>query len=149
MISIRRFLLSAFCFLHFLLFSQNNRLTNENGQLLWQYTQNITFEKGKPDRFLVTFVFINGIKQTAISLRQELFYSIIEWVETGGEIVEKEERVDFLTINLSPHKSVVWKYMVKNKTTGKEPVVEKSAVLIINEEFEVRKELLPEQKKEK
>ena len=134
----------VFCFLHFFIYAQNNRLTNEKGQLLWQYNQNVTVDE-KQNSFVVTFVFINGINQTAFSLRQDLFNSQIEWLETSEIQVEKEEHVDFLTANLAPHQSVVIKYEIKTKLIDKELLLEKSALLIMNEEFEVRKELIPEQ----
>jgi len=138
-------LLSAFCFLlSAQLFGQSNRLTNESGQLLWQYNQNVVADE-KQNSFTVTFVFINGIKQTAISLRQDLFNSQIEWIETSDIQVEKEERVDFLTANLAPHQSVVFKYVINTKLIDKELILEKSAILIMNEDFEVRKELISEQ----
>jgi hypothetical protein len=136
------FLLTAFCF--FSTFAQSNRLTNKNGQLLWQYNQNVAADV-KQNSFIITFVFINGINQTAFSLRQDLFNSQIEWLETTGIKVEKEERVDFLTVNLAPHQSIVLKYEIKTKLVDKELLLEKSAVLIMNEEFEVRKELISEQ----
>jgi len=128
------------------LYAQNNRLTNEHGQLLWQYNQNVTIDKEKPNIMVVSFIFINGIQQTAISLRQELFYSQIEWLNTSDIQVEKEERVDFLTTNLMPNQSIVWKYTLKNKPNGNELILEKSAVLIMNEDFEILKEIIPEQK---
>jgi hypothetical protein len=138
------FLLSAFCFLP--VFAQNNRLTNENGQLLWQYNQIATIDEESPNTIKISFVFINGVNQTAISLRQELFHSQIEWKETSLSQVEKEERVESLTANLAPNQSVVWKYVLKNKPINKELFLEKSALLIMSEDFEVRKEIIPEQR---
>ena len=138
------FLLFAFCF--FPIYAQNNRLTNEKGQLLWQYNQTVTVDEKNPNTLLVTFVFINGINQTALSLRQELFHSQIAWLDTANIQTGKEERVEFLTANLAPNQSVVWKYALQTKLTGKELILEKSAVLIMNEEFEVRKEVIPEQR---
>ena len=129
-----------------ILFCQSNRLTNDKGQLLWQYNQTVTVDEKNPKTLLVTFVFINGINQTAISLRQELFNSQIEWLNTDSIQIEKEERVEFLTANLAPHQSIVWKYTLKTKLVGKELILEKSAILIMNENFEVRKEMIPEQK---
>jgi len=128
------------------LFSQSNRLTTEKGELLWQYNQHITIDENNPNTLLVTFVFINGMKQTAISLRQEFFYSQIEWLETANIQVGKEERVDFLTTNLVPGQSIVLKYALKTKLTDNKLIAEKSAILIMDEEFEIRKEMLPEQK---
>ena len=127
-------------------FAQSNRLTNENGQLLWQYNQIVHLDTKTPNTLLVSFVFINGVKQTAITLRQELFNSQIEWLETTAADVEKEDRVEFLTVNLVPHQSVVWKYLLKNKPIENKLLLEKSAVLIMNENFEVRKEVMPEQR---
>jgi len=132
-----------------IIFAQNNRLTNEKGQLLWQYNQNITIDEENPNTILVTFIFINGLNQTAISLRQELFNSQIEWLDIAGIQPGKEERVEFLTANLLPNQSVIWKYALNTKPVNKELVLEKSALLIMNEDFEVRKEVIPEQKLEK
>jgi hypothetical protein len=127
-------------------FGQSNRMTNENGQLLWQYNQIVTLEEGTQNTIRVSFIFINGVNQTAISLRQELFHSQIEWIETAGIQVEKEERVEFVTANLAPHQSVVCQYLLKVKPVDKELLLEKSAILIMNEAFEVRKEIIPEQR---
>jgi len=129
-----------------ILFCQSNRLTNEKGQLLWQYNQTVTVDEKNPNTLLVTFVFINGINQTAISLRQELFNSQIEWLNTDSIQIEKEERVEFLTANLAPHQAVVWKYALKTKLVDGELILERSAILIMNEDFEVRKEAIPEQR---
>jgi len=126
------------------LFAQNNRLTNEKGQLVWQYNQNVEADE-KQNSFTVTLVFINGINQTAISLRQDLFNSQIEWLETAENKVEKEERVEFITANLAPHQSIVFKYVVKTKPKDAAFLLEKSALLIMNENFEIRKELISEQ----
>ena len=126
--------------------AQNNRLTNENGQLLWQYNQHITENEKSPDTFLVTFIFVNGINQTAITLRQNLFHSNIEWVTTDNMKIEKTGHVDFLTANLAPNQTIVVKYYLKNKPKNDEYIAEKSALLIMNEQFEIRKEIIPEQK---
>ena len=134
--------LTLFCLLPFLLFAQNNRLTNDKGQLLWQYNQIVHIDEQNQNTIKVSFIFINGINQTAISLRQELFNAQMEWLETSDIQIKKEEHVEFLTANLAPGQSVVWKYVIKNK----ELLLEKSALLIMNEDFEVRKELIPEQK---
>jgi hypothetical protein len=137
------FLLSAFCF--FPLSAQNNRLTNEDGQLIWQYNQMVHLSNEEQNTIHVSLIFINGVKQTAISLRQEHFHSQIEWREVSECKVEKEDRVQFSTVNLAPHQSVVWKYDVKTKPIDKELLLERSAILMMNEDFEVRKEFIPEQ----
>jgi uncharacterized protein YecE (DUF72 family) len=121
-------------------------LTNEKGQLLWQYNQNVTIDKENQNTLSVTFVFINGIKQTALTLRQECFFSQIQWVDTAAMLVEKEERVEFITANLAPNQSIVLKYILKTKPIEKELILEKSALLIMDEEFEIRKEIIPEQR---
>ena len=145
--NIVKYLLIVFCILNtIVLFAQNNRLTNEKGQLLWQYSQNVTANEEKPNTIVVSFVFINGINQTAISLRQELFNSQIEWIEIADLKVEKEDCVEFLTANLAPNQSIVWKYILKPKLVNNELILEKSALLVMNEDFEVRKEIIPEQK---
>jgi len=141
------FLLSAFCFLH--TFGQSNRLTNEDGQLLWQYNQHIIIDEVQSNRITVHFIFINGNQQTAISLRQELFNSQIEWTDIANFEVRNEERVSSITANLSPHQALVWKYILRNNTKEKELILEKSAILIMNEDYEIRKEIIPEQRFEK
>jgi hypothetical protein len=128
------------------IFSQNNRLTNDNGQLLWQYTQTFTKSEENTKEIEVSFIFINGIEQTAISLRQELFYSQIEWVDTLNLKVDKEERVEYITVNLAPHQSIIFHYVVRKNRFSKELFLEKSAILIMNENFEIRKEIIPEQR---
>jgi len=128
------------------IFAQSNRLTNENGQLLWQYNQIVIPDEENRNTVKVSFVFINGVNQLAISLRQEVFNSEIMWVDTLDHKVEKENRVEFLTANLQPYQSIVWKYTLKNPLVSKELVLEKSAILIMNEDFEIRKEIIPEQK---
>ena len=125
--------------------AQSNRLTNENGQLLWQYNQIVNIYEQSPNTLLVSFIFINGINQTAISLRQELLDSQIEWLETTDVQIEKEGNVEFVTANLAPNQSVIWKYLIKTKPINKALLLEKSAVLIMDEDFEVRKEVIPEQ----
>jgi len=127
-------------------FAQSNRLTNENGQLIWQYNLVAVEDQENQNTLKVTFVFINGANQTAISLRQELFYSQIEWVETTNIQVEKEEYVDFLTANVAPNQSVVWKYVIFRKPSDNALILEKSALLIMDEDFTIRKEILPEQR---
>jgi len=147
--------LKFFCISAFLLFcfnsvfAQNNRLTNENGQLLWQYNQTVSFDEANPRDIKVSLIFINGIQQTAVSLRQELFHSQIEWVDTANFQIEKEERVEFITVNLAPNQYMVFNYVLRNKKKNKELLLEKSALLIMNENFEIRKELIPEQRFEK
>ncbi|MCL2435561.1 MAG: hypothetical protein FWD09_05410 [Lentimicrobiaceae bacterium] len=128
------------------IFCQSNRLTNNKGQLLWQYNQTVTIDEKNPNTLLVTFVFINGINQTAISLRQELFNSQMEWLNADTIQIGKEERVEFSTVNLAPNQSVVWKYALTTRLTGNELILERSAVLIMDEDFEVRKEAIPEQR---
>jgi len=133
-----------FCFLH--TFAQNNRVTNENGQLLWQYNQHIIIDEVQPNRVTVNFIFINGLQQTAISLRQELFNSQIEWMDISDWQAKNEEHVSTVTANLSPHQSLVWKYVLRNNNKEKELILEKSALLIMNEDFEIIKEIIPEQR---
>ena len=128
-------------------YGQSNRLTNEDGKLIWQYNQSTSQNPAKSDTIFVTFVFTNGINQTAISLRQEFFNSTLGWLETANIQVEKEGRgVEFLTANVPPHQSLVFKYYLKTKPVEKELILERSALLIMNEDFEIIKELLPEQK---
>jgi len=82
----------------------------------------------------------------AISLRQELFNSEVAWIDISDIQVEKERCVEFLTVNLKPNQSIIWKYLFKSKPVNKELILEKSVLLIMNEEYEIRKEIIPEQK---
>jgi len=136
----------ALIFIISIAYGQANRLTDEEGQLLWQFNQIAKVDDENQNRIKVTFVFINGINQTAVSLRQEFFYSQIEWVATADIQVETEKRAEFLTANLSPHQAIVWKYLITPKPSDKELSLEKSAILIMNEDFEIRKEIIPMQK---
>jgi hypothetical protein len=138
-------LLSAFCFL-LSAQGQSNRLTNEKGQLLWQYTQTATIDEEDPKDIKVSFIFINGIHQTAISLRLELFYSTIDWRFPPDIKVEKDEKVEYVTINLAPNQYIILNYVAKNNIKIKELMLEKSVLLIMHENFEVRKEVVPEQR---
>ncbi|MDR2970597.1 MAG: hypothetical protein LBU83_01520 [Bacteroidales bacterium] len=126
------------------IFGQSNRATNEYGQLLWQYHQNVSIDDENQNTIIVTFVFTNGKSQIAITLRQELFNSYCDWFETSGMQLEKEEHVVFITANLSPYQSVVWKYKLTTKPIDNELIAERSALLILNENFEVQKEKIPE-----
>jgi len=140
------------CIFSFLLlsaFTQSNRLTNEKGQLLWQYSQIATPDEENQKKIRVSFIFINGVNQMAFSLRQELFHSQVEWIDTSNLRVEREEHVEFVTVNLSPNQYAVINYVLMTHNNTKELVLEKSALLIMNEDYEIKKESIPEQKFEK
>jgi len=125
------------------IFAQSNKLINDHGELLWQYSQTVSLEK--LNTISVTFVFINGINQTAVSLRQELFHSQIELIKISDTQTGKENSVEFFTANLAPGQSIIWKYDLKTELKDKKIILEKSALFIMNENFEIRKEIIPEQ----
>lgn len=125
-------------------FSQSNRRVGERGELLWQYHQSAQIDAQNPNSILVTLVIVNGKYQTAFKLRQELFKSKIEWLETENAEIGLDGKVCFITANIKPEQASVWKYRISNYKKEKEILLEKSAILIMNESFEVIKEIFPE-----
>lgn len=126
------------------LHSQSNRYIDSAGVFHWQYHYSVTRDFSDSTQALITFVFVNGEKQCAISLRHECFHSKIEWVEIEEGTLSSEKKVEAITANLAPEQVVVWKF--KTSSPQKKSIsVEESAILIMNEEFVVRKERIPAQ----
>lgn len=122
--------------LPFLCYSQSDRKLYPNGKLAYQYNRVVEANPENPQEQLVTFIFVNGESQQAISLRQELMESTIRWIETTGGNVGKDDLVETLSANLAPNQSIAWKYALIPKTGSK---VERSAVLVIHDDYSSEK----------
>lgn len=127
------------------LHSQSNRYLDSAGVFHWQYHYSVTRDFSDSTQALITFVFVNGEKQCAISLRHECFHSKIEWVEIEEGTLSSEKKVEAITANLAPNQVVVWKFKTSSKSPKTPISVEESAILIMNETFAVRKERIPAQ----
>lgn len=127
------------------LYSQSNRYLDSTGTFHWQYHYCVVRDYPDTTKALVTFVFVNGEKQTAISLRHECFHSKIDWIEMEEGTLTSEEKVESLTANLAPNQAVVWRFRTSSGSGKRSISVEESAILIMNEEFVVLKERLPAQ----
>lgn len=121
--------------------AQSDRCVDNTGKLLYQY--NRTIEKINETQLLVTFIFINGTEQTAISLRQETMSGTVIWQSTALGQTEHDVIVDLCTANLAPNQSVSWKYIYTPKKESKEPAIERSALMIMQDDYQVKKIMLP------
>lgn len=133
-------------FVSFALYPQSNRYLDSTGVFHWQYHYSVTRDYSDSTQALVTFVFVNGEKQSAISLRHECFHSKIVWIEMEEGTLSSEKKVEALTANLAPEQVIVWKFKTSSETSKSPISVEESAILIMDEEFVVRKERFPAQK---
>ena len=142
------FICLLFLFITVSLHAQSGRFVDSAGNFKWQYHRSVSKDAQYPNSLIVTVVFINGDEQTAISYRQEIFQSKIEWIEKENGSVDKEGKVEFITANLAPYDSFVWKFRVRNIPINKDGSIdlEKAAFLIMNERFQVRKEKFLEQR---
>ena len=138
----KRFLTLLFFILTISLQAQSGRFVDSTGTFKWQYHRSVVKDAQIANSLIVTIVFINGNEQTAVSYRQEIFQSSIEWIETEGGSIDREGKVEFITVNIAPHNSFVWKFRVMNVPRNKDMSIdlEKASFLIMNEQFKVRKE---------
>ena len=91
---------------------------------------------------VVTFVFVNGNAQRAITFRQEALDGTVGWLETEGGETGTETIVDFVTANLAPSQSVAWKYTYAPKNGTSAIPLERAALLIMEEDFGTEKIML-------
>lgn len=112
----------------------------------YKYERIVEKDSAYPQKAVVIFSFINGNEQHAITYRQEKIDSYIEWIETAKGVVEQERIVEKITANLSPHEEIRWKFIFQHKDTNQVLHVEKAALLIMNEQFEVAKTIFNEEK---
>jgi len=112
------------------------------GVFQWQYHRSIYKNANDTTSAIVVLVFINGANHTAITYRQEVADSKLTWIEKDGSVTEKSGYVESITTKLSPNEAIVWSYKINNnKIISKGSInIEKSALLIMNEQFQVKKE---------
>ena len=119
--------------------AQKDSILDTEGNLLYQYERTVEQALENPRKAIVTFYFKNGIEQRAITYRQEKLVSKLEWVKKGKSLVEKEKIVEKITANLKPGEEIEWKLLIEYNTKKRKAIVEKAALLLMNEQFEVTK----------
>lgn len=129
------------------LFSQSSGYTDSLGVFQWQYHRSLYKNAKDTNSAIVTIVFINGANHTAVSYRQEVANSVLKWIEKDGGESDRVGYVESITVQLEPNEAVVWRYTLNNSTKQKNGSinVEKSALLIMNNQFQVKKEKFMEQ----
>ena len=128
--------------LFFLLFpiwlsAQCDRGVDAAGNLLFQYSRTTAVNPQNSAELVVTFVFVNGNAQQAVTYRQERGGGF-RWISTSGGVRSHETVVDAVTANLAPGQGVVWRFAVPNNAQKPEP----AAILMMHEDFGVEKILL-------
>ena len=128
------------------LHAQGDRLVDSTGRFKYQYNRTILNDVNDSRRAVVTFVFINGDEQTAISYRQEVLDGTLTWLNTNKGTVSREKLVEVITANLAPKETLVWKFAFQNKPLRKDgrTAVEKAALMILNSGFEAEKIIFDE-----
>lgn len=119
--------------------AQKDSILDAEGNLLYQYERIVEQALENPRKAIVTFYFKNGIEQRAITYRQEKLVSKLEWVKKGKSLVEKEKIVEKIIVNLKPGEEIEWKLLIQYNTKKRKAIVEKAALLLMNEQFEVTK----------
>lgn len=119
--------------------AQKDSILDAEGNLLYQYERTVEQALENPRKAIVTFYFKNGIEQRAITYRQEKLVSKLEWVKKGKSLVEKEKIVEKIIVNLKPGEEIEWKLLIQYNTKKRKAIVEKAALLLMNEQFEVTK----------
>lgn len=125
-----------------LLSAQTDRKLDAQGNLMYQYSRTSVINPQVPSERIVTFVFQNGNAQRAITLRQESVDGVVSWIATDGGETGSETIVDFITANLQPGQNVAWKYAVAPKNGTTPPVLERAALMIMEEDFGTEKIIL-------
>ena len=138
----RKILLIASLLLPLLLSAQTDRKVDAQGNLLYQYSRTSVINPQNPSERIVTFVFVNGNAQRAITLRQEAIEGTVSWIETDGGETGTETIVDFVTANLAPGQTIAWKYGFAPKTGTAPAPLERAALMIMEEDFGTEKIIL-------
>lgn len=122
--------------------AQSSGYTDSLGVFQWQYHRSIYKNANDTNSAIVVLVFINGANYRAITYRQEVADSKLTWIEKDGSVTEKSGYVEMITTKLSPNEAIVWSYKINNhKIISKGSInIEKSALLIMDEQFQVKKE---------
>ena len=123
---------------------QGDRLVDSVGQLLYQYNRAATYLE--PGKCKVTVTIINGYQQLGISFRQEVFRSKLQWQETTGGDTTQMPNIKVITANLAPNETIAWSFIYQNNNCKKDKSIdlEKACFMLLNEEYEVKKQVLPE-----
>ena len=122
--------------------AQSSGYVDSLGVFQWQYHRSLYKNAKDTNSAIVVFVFINGANYTAITYRQEVANSTLIWIEKEDGTSEKDGYVETITTKLAPNEAIAWSYSIRNvsQKIGGTINVEKSALLIMNEQFQVRKE---------
>lgn len=136
------FLFSLFISFQLTISAQSSGYADSLGVFQWQYHRSVYKNAKDTNSAIVIVVFINGANHTAITYRQEVANSTLLWIEKEGGIDERDGYVEFITTKLAPNEAIVWSYSIVNNNQKIDGTItiEKSALLIMNEQFQVRKE---------
>jgi hypothetical protein len=128
------------------IFVQTDTLFNSLGIAWGNYVRTFEYNSEKPAEIMITFVFTTQ-KNQAITYRQETLYGELEWIDKEG-LYKKEGIVEAVTAKLPAHNSVRWKYryIIKNKPADKIITFDKSAVLMMDDQMNVKKTVWDERK---
>jgi len=112
----------------------------------YYYVRTFEYNREKPTEMVVTFVFTTQ-KNQAITYRQETLNGQLTWINKEG-LYRKENIIEAITTNLPPHSSVIWKYRytIKAKPANKIITFDRSAILLMNDNLEVKKIVWEEKK---
>lgn len=124
-----------------LLYAQSDRIMDRSGALAYQY--NRTIDTCAQGGLIVHFTFINGSQQTAISLRQETLNGSVQWLLHPQGTIETDHIVTYCTANLPPNATIAWRYHYLPAETNKTLSVERSALMVTQSDFLVKKILFP------
>ena len=138
----KKIIVIAALLLPLLLSAQTDRKVDAQGNLLYQYSRTSVIDPMNPSVRVVTFVFVNGNVQRAVTFRQETLDGTVGWLETDGGETGTETIVDFVTANLAPGQSVAWKYTYAPKNGTSAIPLERAALLIMEEDFGTEKIML-------
>ena len=137
-------ILSLCCLISLLVHAQGDRIVDSVGNLLYQYNRSASYYA--PGQCKVTITIVNGYKQLGVSYRQEVFRSKVTWQEIEHGDTSNISNIEIITANLAPNESVAWTFIYQNKSMKKDRSIdlEKACFMLLNEEYEVTKQALPE-----
>lgn len=138
----KKILFFAALLLPIMLWAQTDRKVDAQGALLYQYSRTSELNQQNPSERVVTFVFVNGNAQRAITFRQESIEGTVRWIDTQGGETGTETIVDFVTANLAPGQTIAWRYVFAPKKGTTPAVLERAALLIMEEDFGTEKIML-------
>lgn len=127
-------------------FAEGETVNDAFGNFSYQYNRIITKDTLNLSGVIVTLVFINGNAHTAITYRQEVMNSRINWLKTDNGVLKKEGFVEVVTTSIAPNHIVTWQYSISDKTDKKNSklYIEKAALLIMNDNFQIYKKIFQE-----